>query len=73
VALCVQFEQVDELSGCRGPAGRLAEQCGQQAFKNMANLTAQQVLKRVQAQAQAKGDALKALINSVGGSVDKTA
>jgi hypothetical protein len=39
----------------------------------MANLTAQQVLKRVQAQAQAKGDALKALINSVGGSVDKTA
>jgi hypothetical protein len=42
-------------------------------FQNMANLTAQQVLKRVQAQAQAKGAALKTLINSVGGSVDKVA
>ena len=45
----------------------------QNYYQNLANLTAQQVLKRVQAQAQAKGAALKTLINSVGGTVDKTA
>jgi hypothetical protein len=42
-------------------------------FQNLANLAAQQALKRVQAQAQSKSDALKTLINSVGGTVNKTA
>ena len=42
-------------------------------FQNLANLTEQQALKRVQAQAQAKSAALKALINSIGGTVNKVA
>jgi hypothetical protein len=45
----------------------------QSYFQNLATLTEQQALKRVQAQAQAKSAALKTLINSVGGSVNKTA
>ncbi|HEV2955553.1 MAG TPA: hypothetical protein VGX95_05505 [Xanthobacteraceae bacterium] len=42
-------------------------------FQNLASLTEQQALKRVQAQAQAKAAALKSLINSVGGTVNKVA
>jgi hypothetical protein len=42
-------------------------------FQNMASLTEQQALKRVQAVAQAKSAALKNLIGSVGGTVNKVA
>jgi hypothetical protein len=42
-------------------------------FQNLANLTEQQALKRVQAEAQAKSAALQKLINGVGGSVNKVA
>jgi hypothetical protein len=45
----------------------------QNYFQNLASLTEQQALKRIQAQAQAKSAALKTLINSVGGTVNKTA
>ena len=42
-------------------------------FQNLANLTAQQALKRVQAEAQAKSAALQKLISSIGGTVNKVA
>jgi len=42
-------------------------------FQNLASLTEQAALKRIQNQAQAKAAALQTLINSVGGSVNKVA
>ena len=42
-------------------------------FQNLATLTEQVALKRVQDQAQAKSAALQTLINSVGGTVNKVA
>ena len=45
----------------------------QNYFQNLASLTEQQALKRVQAQAKAKAAALQTLLNGVGGTVNKTA
>jgi ATP-dependent protease ClpP protease subunit len=42
-------------------------------FQSLASLTEQVALKRVQAEAQAKSAALRTLINSIGGSVNKVA
>jgi hypothetical protein len=42
-------------------------------FQNLASLTEQAALKRIQNQAQAKSAALKSLINSIGGTVNKVA
>jgi len=42
-------------------------------YQNLANLAGQAALKRVQAQAKAKGAALQTLINSLGSNVNKTA
>jgi len=45
----------------------------QNYFQNLASLTEQQALQRVQSQAKAKAAALQTLINSVGGTVNKVA
>jgi len=42
-------------------------------FQNLATIIEQTALKRVQAQAQAKSAALKTLISSIGGTVNKVA
>ena len=42
-------------------------------FQNLASLTEQQALQRVQSQAKAKAAALQTLIKSVGGTVNKVA
>jgi hypothetical protein len=42
-------------------------------YQNLASLTEQAALKRVQAEAQAKAAALQTLLNGVGGSVNKVA